>query len=164
MSSPVTVRSKEPMIPMFRFVPTIRGPFSLVLATASLFAVLSGCAQENPQADADRLRLKTLGMLCGQYVARHQGQLPSDEATLRRFADESAASLQSQAGVSTLDELFRTQDGQNFVVLYGMSNPPSDIVAHSPAGADGRRWVVDSLGVVSEWDAQQWQAKMGSRP
>ena len=84
------------------------------------------------------------------------GAMPEDEAGLRAFASGDGASILTQSGFQGLDEVLAGGNGP-ITIVYGPNPPPGGIVAHDSPTNDGRRWVVDSLGVAMRWDAETWQ-------
>lgn len=136
----------------------------LPLAAIGLAALLAGCSGGEASKPRETSHIKPLAILYGQYVGRHGGKPPADEAALKKFIDAQESMLQS-FGVSDSAELFVSErDGQPYVVLYGPEAAGKSVVAYEQTGVGGMRYVADTLGAVQEVDEARFSQLVPSTP
>ena len=128
-----------------------------------LIVALVGC--NSPQAKQSLGRESShLRWLMRMYIlAAQQGRTPKSDEEFKQFINGLDAGTRdrtfSAAGVSSADELFISErDGQPYVMVYG--RPPAGVapglVAYEQQGADGRRYVGYSVGMVEEVDQERF--------
>jgi hypothetical protein len=130
---------------------------------AGLLSTLIGCtSEETIQAKAEQeSRLKAVSVLYGQYIGRHRGRPPSDEAAFRAFLEKEGTSLMDTFGIASVDELLTSErDQQPYVIIYGREKPLAgpegmEVIAHEQQGVEGRVFVANNLGAVAEIDAAE---------
>lgn len=133
----------------------------LVFTVVAVF--LSGCgnATPTPPHDPARSQLETLLGYYVQYTTANREQAPPDDAAFRKFL--------AAKQVAEIDKLLVSpRDGKPFVVTYNKSltadgskgNLPPElrekvVVIREQDGANGKRLVGYSSGLVEEVDATQ---------
>lgn len=136
--------------------------FSSLLAAAALVLSLAGCSNSAKEAAQESSNIKPLAIFYGQYVGRHQGQPPPNEAEFKTFVKENQA-LITGLNIADADALFiSSRDKKPYVVIYGVaSGPPGPgsqpVVIYEQEGVDGKRYVASSLGAVEEVDEAKFR-------
>src|SRR2546430_2512511 len=128
-----------------------------LLAGWIVFLVI-GCSSPQGPASPERVPLRHLAILYGQYRNSHQGVPPKDGAQFKQYIKSLGAPQLTAAGVSEaeVDTLFVSpRDGQPYEVRYNNPPPADDgggpaavVVEHS--GKNGMRLVAYSTGQVDE--------------
>lgn len=120
---------------------------------------LAGCKEEIPETQLEaESKLRPLTQLYFEFRQRNRGRPPKDEAQFKEFIGSFG---QRHLQGRTVDEmLVSSRDNQKFVFAYGrpiVSPQGFGIVAYEQEGVDGKRYVADDLGVVSELNAEAFQ-------
>jgi len=143
--------------------------FSSLLAAAGLASLLVGCSNSAQEAAQESSNIKPLALFYGQYVGRHQGTPPPNEAEFKAFVKENQATVQGLT-IADADALFvSSRDNKPYVVIYGAaSGPPGPgnqpVVIYEQEGVNGMRYVSSSLGAVEEVDEAKFRQYVPQAP
>jgi hypothetical protein len=133
---------------------------ALAIGTFAPFALAFGGCGESERRE-EMANLRSLSVFYSQYRAQSRGRAPADEATFRKFIESYGPAALSQAGVSTIDELFVSKrDGKPFVVKYrgNRSWPLREAVAYESEGVDGIRYFATLVGGVDEIPEEEFRS------
>jgi hypothetical protein len=126
---------------------------------------LTGCAGPAPVANPEKLPLRHLAILYGQYRNSHMGKAPKDEAEFKKFLNSLDATQLAAAGLdkSEVDSMFISpRDKQPYAIRYGDAPPapgpdgPS-VVVFEKQGVAGKRYVAYTTGEIEEVDEAKFQ-------
>lgn len=131
-----------------------------------LMAGSSGCGETaDPQIDQKHIR--ALATFYGRYSAMNRGQLPPDEAALRKFIGTITPGELSGLGIdpANLDSAFISpRDKQKYEIRYAKTvaaakgKPGQPVIAmYEQAGVNGKRLVAHSTGQVEEVDEAKFK-------
>lgn len=131
------------------------------VALVAMSIAATGCSSEATHINAaDRLPLKHLAILYGQYRSSHQGQVPKDEASFKDYIKKLDPNQLNAAGVdqSEIEKLFVSpRDNEPYVIRY--NNPPPapgpngpSAVGYEKTGKNGKRFVAFTTGELEEVD------------
>jgi hypothetical protein len=101
-----------------------------------------------------------LAAFYGQFQSQYRGQPPANEAAFKEFI---RAVDGSKGATDNLDSLFLSErDRKPYVIVYGRPKARAgsggmSIIAYEQDGKDGKRLVVNSLGMVQEVDQTRFQ-------
>jgi hypothetical protein len=138
------------------------------LQAGLLLSCLAPCGcSENRAADqiaaANDSNIKRVANLYQSFLSRNGWEGPRDEATFRKFIQETPPHRleMMQVDPNALDDLFRSErDGQPFQVRYevkaGLGSVTAIVFEHQ--GEDGRRQVAFTNGSVEEADEARCKA------
>jgi hypothetical protein len=143
---------------------------------------VTGCGlSARSQIPSDEENLRNLTKLLGQFSARHEGRMPTDDEEFRSFVQEMPAEQLSALGVWDVEKVFiSTRDGEPYVIRYGQNASPmggalppgkeiiinpklpgggvsQPVVAHEKTGLSGQRYVVFGMGQVELVDESRFQ-------
>jgi hypothetical protein len=138
------------------------------LACGVLFALSSvGCGGSSsgttggPQAS----NLRSIGSAYQLFLKQHR-RLPANEDQFREYV-ELVAAEDLKAKNLTVDQLMTSErDGQPYVVVCS-DNPPPDgsvLAAYEQVGVEGRRYVADTAGNVTEVDGASFRELVSNGP
>jgi hypothetical protein len=91
------------------------------------------------------------------------GHNPGNSEEFKQIIPRLGLSLE-KLSVNSVDDLFVSErDGQPLVVIYGPSNPTSDVIVHEQTGVNGKRQVGHKIGLVEEVDDARFKELMGAK-
>lgn len=143
--------------------------FSSILAAAGLAFLLAGCSNSAQEAAKESSNIKPLAIFYGQYVGRHQGQAPPNEAEFKAFVKENQSTVQGLT-IADADALFiSSRDNKPYVVIYGAATGPpgpanQPVVIYEQEGVNGMRYVASTLGAVEEVDEATFRQYVPQAP
>jgi hypothetical protein len=131
-----------------------------------------GCSSQQKNLEEEQSNLKPLAVLYGQFVGRHQGRPPDDEAQFKQFVQTQGKETLASFGVTDVSSLFvSSRDGKPYVIRYGqqaLTGPPgaggSPVVAYEQEGVDGVRFVATSMGAVERVDEARFKELVPGGP
>lgn len=135
----------------------------------SVCALVLGCPQPESSIPLEELRIKTLAIVYGQFVSKHQGTAPSSEAEFKKFIK--TVDNQFWEGLkidpAKTDELFVSpRDNQPYVIVYKLKNPSNlesdgfgPIVIWEKTGSGGTRYTGTSLGQIRILNEEEFKMK-----
>ncbi len=136
------------------------------LAICSVLA--SGCDSPPPQNGSQgEPQLRLLGMLYGNYLAKHGGKAPANEDQWLKFLESQGRQLKSH-GIENVESLLTSpRDGKKLVVLYGnkiVNDGPGGLpwVAYEQTSAAGNRYAIGARGVAQEMNPEQFSEVFGN--
>ncbi len=141
-------------------------------------AVIRGLEQDDMESFASETYLKGflknyaiyLGLDGNQLwsmLSRQHGKVPDVSGTfwdieeaVREYVEAQDSSLVKK--VSGVDQMFISErDQKPYVVFYGKDvQKANGVVAYEQEGVGGKRFVADSLGVVDEFDEEQFRKRV----
>jgi len=127
----------------------------LLLATLPM---LLGCpaAQESAEVAVQRSNMRALAAAYGSYQKNNRGRPPKSEKSFRAWIEKNGGAL--DYGAEDIDEMFiSSRDDEPYVVIYGK---PKDVVAYESVGVEGKRYIADNLGIVTEVDEATFREKV----
>jgi hypothetical protein len=142
---------------------------SLVRRLTALCAVgltclaATGCSSQKKSLDREQSGLKKLVIFYGQYLSKHRGQPPTNEAEFKKFVQSLLPPDAKPSGGDDLDRIFISgRDGKPYVVIYGQPKGPpglagAPVIAYEQEGKGGKRWVASSLGAIEEVDEARFR-------
>ena len=125
--------------------------------------VFLGCGSSKIEQRPVEVSLQKLVVLYGQYLGRHRGDTPADEAEFRKFIDELSETERTSRGLNDVEALFSSpRDKQRYVVRYGgkIGAPGphgAPWIAHEKEGQGGKRYVGFATGQMDEVDERRFQ-------
>lgn len=121
-----------------------------------------GCtsAETKQAAEQQESHLKVVGLLYGQYLGRHRGQAPPDEAAFREFIEENGAPMLESFGMTGADVLVSERDQLPYTIVFAGSKPATtpdgmQVIAYEQQGVEGKIFIANNLGAVTEIEASQ---------
>ena len=138
-------------------IQVLRGAFVALL----LLGAVSGCSGRGRSNQAEETSsLKPIAKFYGNYVNKHRGQPPKDEAEFKAFLREAANAEQLKADfkITEIDKMFiSSRDNKPYIIYYGLipkSSGPAGapVVAYEQEGVGGKRFVASAVGSVQEVD------------
>jgi len=134
---------------------------ALLFALASLMT--GGCSRSG-DADSENLHIKQISELYRAYVAAHRGELPPDEATLKKYAKSLSPQLLEAMGIKDVDAGFSSpRDSLAYVVAYGPSKTMGVVIAYERKGVDGTRLVATREGAASKVGEDEFRKLMAEK-
>ena len=127
---------------------------------ACLSLLAAGCGGVSPSEEFEQSHIKVLAIMYGKFTGRHRGQPPANEKAFREYVEAQDSSLVKK--VSGVDQMFISErDQKPYVVFYGKDvQKANGVVAYEQEGVGGKRFVADSLGVVDEFDEEQFRKRV----
>jgi hypothetical protein len=143
--------------------------FSSLLAAVALALSLAGCNNTAQEAAQEASNIKPLAIFYGQYVGRHQGQPPPNEAEFKAFVKENPAIVQGLSIADPEGLFISSRDNKPYVVIYGAATGPpgpgsQPVVIYEQEGVNGMRYVASSLGAVEEVDDAKFRQYVPQAP
>jgi hypothetical protein len=127
-------------------------------------AVFLGCRSANVEPPPPvEVSLQKLVVLYGQYLGRHRGAAPVDEAAFRKSIEGLSDGERGSRGLSDINAVFTSpRDKQPYVVRYGgkIGAPGPDgppWVAYEKEGQGGKRYIGFATGQMEEVDERRLQ-------
>jgi hypothetical protein len=119
---------------------------------------MCGACGTSGQSSSEAPHIKQVSELYRSYVAANRGQLPRDEASLKKYGKGLSPQLLEVMGIKDVDAAFASpRDGQPYVVAYGTSKSMGVIIAHERTGAGGTRLVATREGAAQEVEEAEYQ-------
>ena len=124
----------------------------------ALCALVCGACGTSGQGSAETPHIKQISELYRGYVAANRGQLPRDEASLKKYGKSLSPQLLEVMGITDVDAAFISpRDGQPYSIAYGTSKSMGVIIAHEQTGAGGTRLVATREGAAEEMEEAEYQ-------
>jgi hypothetical protein len=153
------------------FISLLIGVAVIRFASCFLFiALLSAGCQAQKEAAQEASTIKPLALLYGQFLGKHKGQPPKDEAEFKAFVQAQGKPMLDSFAIADADSLFVSpRDKQPYGVIYGKaSGPPgpggAPVIIYEKSGSGGKRYVASNLGAVEEVDSTKFQELVPGAP
>jgi hypothetical protein len=133
------------------------------LALGCLLA--AGCGSRPPALNPEQAHLVNLSLACGLYMSKHQGAMPPNEASFKKFLETVPAKERAARGVTgDVKSMFVSpRDNKPYVVRYGLktSGVPmpgkEEVIAYEQTGSGGQRYVAFESGRTDEVDEARFK-------
>ena len=120
-----------------------------------LLLLAPGCGPRLPYFPPEIHHIKKAWSLCGAYKANHNGKLPKDIESVKKWA--------AQEGKASDEDFVSMRDKQPYQV-YCTPPPMGFILVHEQTGQDGKRLVVNQGGSAVEVNEEEFQTLMKGLP
>ncbi|MGO9110357.1 MAG: hypothetical protein ACLP9L_14130 [Thermoguttaceae bacterium] len=141
-----------------------------VIWIASFFLAFSGCSSQTQSREREQSNLKPLAIFYGQFIGRHSGQSPANEAEFKSYLQTIPVTKLASFGVTNVDSIFTSsRDQKPYVVVYGCQSStaaeaPDQVIAYEQVGRGGKRFVAFLVGKIDEVDDARFKQLVPDTP
>jgi hypothetical protein len=143
-----------------------RCSFSLSVVAIFSLVEIAGCGGQSKSHDRDLADINTIATVYRSYTKEY-GEPPPNEQAFRKYVNSLPMDKREQLKAVDVDGIFVSpRDQLPYVVGYGEATNGRipDCFVYEKEGLEGKRWVANIMGYVSELDEAELSKKLGGKP